>query len=80
MSENEILSEIIKILKKDFKVKVGLKKNADITKIKNWDSIKHLDFIMHCEKKFKVKFNLKENFQLKTINDFIEKVLIKIKK
>jgi len=70
---------ISNILKKDFKIKkINLK--SDLTKIKNWDSLKHLDFIMSLEKTFKVKFNINENFQIKTVENFLKKIIDKTNK
>ena len=67
----DILKIINNILKENFdlKKKVGL--NTDLSKIKNWDSLKHLDFIMSLEKYFKIKFNLQENYQIILIKNFI---------
>jgi acyl carrier protein len=74
----DILKIINNILKKnfDFKKKVGL--NTDLSKIKNWDSLKHLDFIMSLEKYFKIKFNLQENYQIILIKNFITLIKKKI--
>ena len=50
----EILKNINNILIKNFNFKKKNKlKNTDLSKIKNWDSLKHLDFIMQLEKSFK---------------------------
>ena len=74
----DILKIINNILKEnfDFKKKVGL--NTDLSKLKNWDSLKHLDFIMSLEKYFKIKFNLQENYQIVLIKNFITLIKKKI--
>ena len=74
----DILKIINNILKEnfDFKKKVGL--NTDLSKLKNWDSLKHLDFIMSLEKYFKIKFNLQENYQIILIKNFITLIKKKI--
>lgn len=74
----DILKIINNILKENFdlKKKVGL--NTDLSKIKNWDSLKHLDFIMSLEKYFKIKFNLQENYQIILIKNFITLIKKKI--
>jgi acyl carrier protein len=74
----DILKIINNILKENFnfKKKVGL--NTDLSKIKNWDSLKHLDFIMSLEKCFKIKFNLQENYQIILIKNFITLIKKKI--
>ena len=48
----EILKNINNILIKNFNFKKKINLNTDLSKIKNWDSLKHLDFIMQLEKSF----------------------------
>jgi len=78
--ESKILKIINDILNKSFNIKKKVNLKTDLSKVKNWDSLKHLDFIMHLEKSFKIKFNLQENYQIKIIKDFIEKIILKTKK
>lgn len=66
-----ILKIINDILKENFSFKKKVNLNTDLSKIKNWDSLKHLDFIMSLEKYFKIKFNLHENYQIILIKNFI---------
>ena len=75
----EILKNINNILIKNFNFKKKINLNTDLSKIKNWDSLKHLDFIMQLEKSFKIKFNLEENYKIKIIKDFVAKIKIKQK-
>ena len=70
--KDKILKSINKILKENFKLKKKVNLNTDISKIKTWDSLKHLDFIMHLEKYFKIKFKINENYQIVLIKDFIK--------
>ena len=78
--ESKILKIINDILNKTFNIKKKVNLKTDLSKVKNWDSLKHLDLIMHLEKSFKIKFNLQENYQIKKIKDFIEKIILKTKK
>ena len=75
----EILKNINNILIKNFNFKKKINLNTDLSKIKNWDSLKHLDFIMQFEKSFKIKFNLEENYKIKIIKDFVAKIKLKQK-
>ncbi len=68
---NEILENINIILKEKFGFKKKVDANTSLSKQKNWDSLKHLDFIMILEKNFKIKFNLQDDYQIKLIKDFI---------
>lgn len=61
--------KIEKIFLNNFKIK-KITMTTDLTKIKNWDSLKHLQLIMLLEKEFRIKFSIKENFNLKKICDF----------
>ena len=74
-----ILKNINHILIKNFNFKKKVNLNTDLSKIKHWDSLKHLDFIMQLEKFFKIKFNLQENYKIKTIKDFVIKISLKRK-
>jgi len=76
----ETLKNINHILLKNFNFKKKVNLKTDLYKIKNWDSLKHLDFIMQLEKSFKVKFNLEENYKIKKIKDFVAKIELKQKK
>ena len=71
MNNQEKLSILKKILERNFKLfKVG--KNTDITKTKNWDSLKQIELIMLIERKFKKKIKTKNLFKLKTVKNFLE--------
>ena len=72
MKDKILIKEIEKILNTKYKIKKKINYKTDITKFKNWDSLKHLDFIMNLERLFQCKFSIKENFNLKKIKDFIE--------
>ena len=61
--------KIEKIFLNNFKIK-KITMTTDLTKIKNWDSLKHLQLIMLLEKEFRIKFSIKENFNIKKICDF----------
>jgi acyl carrier protein len=71
MKNKKYISDIEFILKNNFNIKKKITKDTDITKFKNWDSLKHLDFIMTLEKKSKYKFSINEGFNLKKIKDFL---------
>ena len=71
MSNQDNLSILKKILKKNFKL-IGVNKNTDITKTKNWDSLKQIELIMIIERKFKKKLQTKDLFKLKTVKNFLE--------
>ena len=65
------LKKIEKIFSNHFKIK-KIKLSTDLSKIRNWDSLKHLELIMLLEKEFRVKFSIKNNFNLTKISDFIK--------
>ena len=71
MKNNHILKELDKILKKKFDIKEKISTETILSDLKNWDSLKQLDFIMILEKKFEIKFQLTEMFKLKKIKQFI---------
>ncbi len=68
--------ELVKIINKVFKENIKLvKSNFDIKELKNYDSLKYMEFILLIEKKFKIKINKKN------LNSFYNyKNLKKIKK
>ena len=72
MQDKNLIKKIEKILNSKYKIKKKINYKTDITKFRNWDSLKHLDFIMNLERLFKCKFSIKENFNLKIIKDFIQ--------
>lgn len=76
--KKKIENKVKKILQDEFKIK-KINSDTDLTNIRNWDSLKHLDFIMRLEKKFKVKFSLKENFNIKKVSTFVSVLNKKIK-
>tara|TARA_B110000027_G_C16061779_1_gene274871 strand:- start:862 stop:1092 length:231 start_codon:yes stop_codon:yes gene_type:complete len=71
VKNNHILKELDKILKKKFDIKEKISTETILSDLKNWDSLKQLDFIMILEKKFEIKFQLTEMFKLKKIKQFI---------
>ena len=71
MKNNSIREELSIILKKNFNIKTKISAETILSDLKEWDSLKQLDFIMIIEKKFKIKFQLTEMFKLKKIKEFI---------
>lgn len=71
MKNNSILEELSIILKKNFNIRTKINVETILSDLKEWDSLKQLDFIMIIEKKFKIKFQLTEMFKLKKIKEFI---------
>jgi|TARA_Y100000294_G_C8403566_1_gene275823 acyl carrier protein len=72
MDKKKLHHKIAKILVEKFKIKKNeINLNTDVTKFKNWDSLKHLSFIICLENEFKVKFLSNENFNCKKINKFL---------
>ena len=72
MDKKKIHHKISKVLIEKFKIKKNsINLNTDITKLKNWDSLKHLSFIISLENEFKVKFLINENFKFKRIKEFL---------
>tara|TARA_B100000963_G_C22050947_1_gene419507 strand:+ start:228 stop:443 length:216 start_codon:yes stop_codon:yes gene_type:complete len=52
--------ELIKILNKVFKENIKIvKPNFDLRNLKNYDSLKYMEFVLLIEKKFKLKINKK---------------------
>ena len=76
--KNEILETINMILKERFGFKKKVHTHTNLSKQKDWDSLKHLDFIMLLEKNFKIKFNLQDDYQIILIKDFITLIKKKI--
>ena len=79
MDKKKVLGKIVEILVNKFKIKKKeINLNTDVTKFKNWDSLKHLSFIMYLEDKFQVKFLINENFKLKKIKQFLNTISNKL--
>ena len=79
MDKKKVLDKIVKILVNKFEIrKKKINLNTDVMKFKNWDSLKHLSFIMCLEDEFKVKFLINENFKLKKIKEFLNIVSNKL--
>ena len=79
MDKKKVLDKIVEVLVNKFKIKKReINLNTDVTKFKNWDSLKHLSFIMHLEDKFQVKFLINENFKLKKIKEFLNTISNKL--
>ena len=52
--------ELIKIINKVFKENIKIvKSNFDLRELKNYDSLKYMEFILLIEKKFQIKINKK---------------------
>ena len=73
------LYKILQSVDKRIKIKDKDKtSNLEVGKVKFWDSLSHLNFMLAVEEKFKIRFTISEMTNIKTINQ-IEKVLSKRK-
>jgi acyl carrier protein len=72
--------KLYKILQSvDSRIKIKDKtKNLEVGKVKFWDSLSHLNFLLAVEEKFKIRFTIDEMTNIKTINQ-IELALSKRK-
>ena len=75
MNKKNKFEIIKKILEKNFKIK-KIQLETDLTKLREWDSLKHLEFTMLIEKKFKKKLQIRNLFNLKKIKDFLSELEI----
>jgi acyl carrier protein len=74
LSKN-ILNEIIEILKSDpFNLDDKISQNSEIKMFANWDSLKHLMFMLELEKKFEVEITPEEVTSILTVNNIIKKI------
>lgn len=80
MKIKRILNNKIKILKgimnKNYK---NLDKKKNFSSLKEWDSLKHLNFYIEIEQKLKIKFNLKEMERITNYESLINILTEKIK-
>ncbi len=80
MKKNEIKKKVIEILMDDYQIKKeDLKNNFRFESLSEWDSVRHLDFILKLEEEFRIQFGINQNFDIKTINEFINIISNKIK-
>ncbi len=75
MNKKNKFEIIKKILEKNFKIK-KVQLETDLTKLRGWDSLKHLEFTMLIEKKFQKKLKIKNLFNLKKVKDFLSELEI----
>ena len=75
------MKEKIKKLKKIFQKIIYKKKISDkfflklkINKIKEWDSMQNMHFLLEIEKGFNIKFSFKEMNELNSINKIIKRI------
>ena len=65
--------KIIEIIKKYIKNK-NFDSKTNLSRIKGWDSLTHLNILLSIEKICKVKFNINEINNFKNIGDIIKSV------
>jgi len=62
----------VKKVQKVFCSSLNLKKNVNLTKLKygdqNWDSIAHMQLIVHLEKKFKIAIDSEDVIDMSSYN------------
>ena len=58
-------------------MKLKLNLNSDLSKIKNFDSLNHLNLMFAIQKEFKVKFSGTEIIDLENIGDIINLIIKK---
>ena len=69
------LEMIIKILKSDsFNVSVPINNDSEIKKFPNWDSFKHLTFLIEIENKFGIEITPEDFPTIVTIGDIIQRI------
>ena len=69
-SKNFFENELIKIFKKELKIKVSSK--SRIYDHENWDSLGNFNILLSVEKHFKIKFSSREFNKLKSFKEILE--------
>ncbi len=76
MPIKHLKNELIKVFKKELRVKV--KEKSKIHDFEKWDSLGNFNVLLACEKKFKIKFNSREFSSLNSFKEIYKVVQKKI--
>jgi acyl carrier protein len=69
-------NDLLKIFKFIFNIQKNIKiLNLQKKKIKNWDSINHLNLLFAIEQKFKIKLNDKQSIGCQSFLEFYEEII-----
>ncbi len=69
-------NKLEKIFRKFYKKKTNNIENLNFNNIKNWDSLKHINFMFEVEKSYSIKININEFSNVKSLNE-VHKILKK---
>ena len=72
MIEKKILICLKEIFKKE-KIPKNVN-NLELSSLKSWDSLSHLNLLLVIEKEFKTKFTLDQMYELRTIKEIIDAI------
>tara|TARA_Y100000816_G_C25744603_1_gene391734 strand:- start:123 stop:356 length:234 start_codon:yes stop_codon:yes gene_type:complete len=74
MSKNFSKSRLIKLFKKQLKVKGKFNEKSQIYNYKNWDSLANFNLLLSIEKEFNLKFNTDEFSSLNSFKEIYQNV------
>lgn len=69
-------NKLEKMFRKFYKKKIDSIGNLNFNNIKNWDSLKHINFMFEVEKNYSIKININEFSNIKSLNE-VDKIIKK---
>lgn len=72
-------NKLVKIFKKNLKIKGNFDENLKIYSSNKWDSLSNFNILLQIEKDFKIKFNTKEFSELNSFKAILNNVKKKTK-
>lgn len=72
-------NKLVKIFKKNLKIKGNFDENLKIYSSSKWDSLANFNILLQIEKDFKIKFNTKEFSELNSFKAILNNVKKKTK-
>lgn len=75
MTRLEILKKISEIFEDVLDIEnIAITELTTASDVEGWDSLNHINIMVHVQKEFNVKFNLKEMASFKNIGDMISAI------
>ena len=74
MLKNISKAKLIKIFKKELKIKKNFDEKSKIHDYKNWDSLGNFNILLSIEKEFNIKFSTKEFSSLNSFHEILKNV------
>lgn len=68
----KVRQRVVSIMNDVFEMSISSEENPNRNDINNWDSLRHMELILHLEEEFNIRFSIEQVGAIEDLNDVVQ--------